>query len=76
MTQFPVNCNIATTCHKLQGKTFQKLVINSLNYGTKNWIYVVLSRLTTFNGLIILNQIFDENKKIHVILCYSDGKNK
>ena len=62
MTQFPVNCNIATTCHKLQGKTLQKLVINSLNYGTKNWIYVVFSRLTKLNGLI-LNQMLDENKK-------------
>ena len=61
MTQFPVNCNRATTCHKLQGKTLQKLVINSFNYSTKNWIYVVLSRLTTLKGLI-LNVHLDENK--------------
>ena len=56
-----MNSNIATTCHKLQGKTLDNLVINSWNYRLKNWVYVVLSRVRTLNGLV-LNQKLDKTK--------------
>ena len=44
--QFPVNANIATTCHKLQGMTKKIIVITEWEKH-KNWVYVVLSRVTT-----------------------------
>ena len=59
MQQFPLNSNIATTCHKLQGKTLQKLVINSFDYSKKNWVYVVLSRITSLRGLVLLEMLDD-----------------
>ena len=59
--QLSVNSNIATTGHKLQGKTLSNLVINSWNYCVQNWVYVVLSRVKTLSG-IVLNQKLDENK--------------
>ena len=58
--QLPMNSNIATTCHKLQGKTLENLVINSWNYTTPNWVYVVLSRVTTLRE-IVLNKKLDKN---------------
>ena len=51
--QFRLNCNIATTVHKLQGVSTDKLVIYSWNYKCANWIYVVLSRVKTLKGLVL-----------------------
>ena len=65
--QFPMNSNIATTCHKLQGKTLDNLVINSWNYRVENWVYVVLSRVSTLNGIVI-NEKLDKNKNLDVTL--------
>ena len=39
VTQFGVNDNIATTCHKLQGVSLDSLVVYSFNYGLLNWVY-------------------------------------
>jgi hypothetical protein len=44
LTQFPVVVNYATTCHKLQGKYLDKLLIAEWSRA-KNWAYVVLSRV-------------------------------
>ena len=52
MTQFGVIDNIATTGHKLQGVSMDNLVVNSWNYSTPNWVYVVLSRVRTLAGLV------------------------
>ncbi len=49
-TQFPILLDLATTGHKLQGMTKKHLIISSFNYGTANWIYVVLSRVTSIKG--------------------------
>ena len=57
ITQFPVNNDLATTGHKLQGMTKQKLIVSQLNYSTPNWVYVVLSRVTSLNGLFLLQPI-------------------
>ena len=59
MQQFPFNSNIATTCHKLQGKTLKRLIINSFDYSKKNWVYVVLSRITSLQGLVLLEKLDD-----------------
>ena len=58
--QFPVNDNTATTGHKLQGVTLDELVVTRWDYGVPNWVYVVISRLTTSDGLIILELLDDD----------------
>ena len=65
VTQLPVNCNIATTGHKLQGMSKDTLIINSWGYGFENWVYVVLSRVRTRAGLI-LNAKLDLYRKCKV----------
>ena len=65
VTQLPVNCNIATTGHKLQGMSKDSLIINSWGYGFENWVYVVLLRVRTRAGLII-NAKLDLRKKFKV----------
>ena len=65
MTQLPVNCNIATTGHKLQGMSKDALIVNSWGYGFENWVYVVLSRVRTRSGLF-LNKKLDLKKKFKV----------
>jgi hypothetical protein len=57
IVQFPINNDLATTSHKLQGMTKKYLIVASLNYSTANWIYVVLSRVTTLNGLFLLQPL-------------------
>jgi hypothetical protein len=59
MHQFPVNSNIATTGHKLQGMSKDILIVSE--WGTfPNWIYVVLSRVRKLAGLFILKKINSE----------------
>ena len=53
MTQFGVFDNIATTGHKLQGVSMDKLVVNRWNYSCPNWVYVVLSRVRKLAGLVL-----------------------
>ena len=60
-TQFPINSNIATTGHKLQGMSKDALIVNSWNYSFANWIYVVLSRVRTLSGLYLCSPL-DMNK--------------
>ena len=57
----PMNSNISTTGHKLQGTTLKSLVVNSWTFNVKHWAYVVLSRVRTLNSLV-LNAILDENR--------------
>ena len=63
VTQVPVNCNIATTGHKLQGMSKDSLTVNSWGYGFEHWVYVVLSRVQTRSGLI-LNKRVDLKKDL------------
>ena len=53
VTQIPVNSNIATTGHKLQGMTKDVLIVDSWSYSFSNWVYVVLSRVRTLSGLFL-----------------------
>ena len=64
-TQFGINDNIATTCHKLQGVSLDSLVIDTFNYRLENWVYVVLSRVTTRNGLVLCEKL-DINRDFKV----------
>jgi hypothetical protein len=54
---FPVNNDLATTGHKLQGMTINFLIVSSINYNTANWIYVVLSRVTSLDGLLLMQPL-------------------
>ena len=53
VTHLPINCNISTTGHKLQGKTLDHLVVNSFAYGCTHWVYFVLSRVRRLKDLIL-----------------------
>ena len=52
MKQIPINIENARTVHKLQGKTLKYLVVSLWNC-LGNWVYVVLSRVKTLNGLFL-----------------------
>ena len=56
MYQFPVVLNLATTGHKLQGKSMDELVIAQWSR-LRNWAYVVLSRVRTLAGLYLTSPI-------------------
>ena len=51
-TQFPIVINNATTGHKLQGSSVDRLFVHEWLYAT-NWPYVVLSRVRTLDGLYL-----------------------
>ena len=55
--QFGVNANKATTGHKLQGVSLNRMIVRSWAYGVPNWIYVVLSRVRTLQGLFICEKL-------------------
>jgi hypothetical protein len=50
--QFPVNVANARTAHKLQGRSVNNLVVTNWDY-KGNWVYVVLSRCSTLNGIFL-----------------------
>ena len=66
ITQFPVNSNIATTGYILQGQTKTRMIVTSWNCRVKTWIYVVLSRVRTLDGLLFVNKLDDNLKKYQV----------
>jgi hypothetical protein len=57
ITQFPLNSNDATTGHKLQGMSISQLIVQSWCYRTPNWIYTVLSRVRSFDGLFLVEPL-------------------
>eukprot|EP00985_Skeletonema_marinoi_P012782 scaffold6259_cov75-Skeletonema_marinoi.AAC.10 len=57
ITQIPVNSNIATTGHKLQGISKNTLIVNNWDYKFVNWVYVVLSRVRTCKGLFLMRPL-------------------
>ena len=60
--QFPIISNTATTGHKLQGSTLKCLLVSELYYRS-NWIYVVLSRLRTLDGLYLREKLSEDLTK-------------
>ena len=63
--QFGVNSNKATTGHKLQGVSLNRMVVRSWNHRTLHWIYVVLSTVKSMEGLLI-HQKFNDTKEFVV----------
>ena len=56
LAQLPINMNDATTGHKLQGMSKDKLIIVSWSF-IPNWKYVVFSRVRTLKGLFLLRPL-------------------
>ena len=54
--QFAVNLSLATTGHKLQGMTKDVLILSEISL-VPNWLYVVLSRVTSLQGLFLLTPL-------------------
>ncbi len=52
MMQIPVNLNDATTAHKLQGVIKKYPIVHIWTY-TYGWVYTVLSRVQTQDGLFL-----------------------
>jgi hypothetical protein len=75
VTQIPVNSNIATTGHKLQGMTKDGLVVNEWDYRCANWVYVVLSRVRTRKGLFLTKPL-DLNRDFNVPQSLIDFENR
>jgi hypothetical protein len=44
---------LAITGHKLQGMILDIMVLSEINLSA-NWLYVMLSRVTTINGLFLM----------------------
>lgn len=55
--QLPLIMNDATTGHKLQGMSKDKLVVVDWDFKNANWVYVVLSRVRTRDGLYLLKPL-------------------
>ena len=56
VSQFPVKLNYAWTCHKLQGKTEDRVTLACTNK-TLNWNYTALSRIRSLNVLFVLKGV-------------------
>ena len=59
LNQFPFVRNTATTGHKLQGKTVEAILAYAFRYSV-NWPYVVMSRVTTMDGLYLRKRLSDD----------------
>ena len=56
ITQMPINASDTITGHNLQGLTKDNLIVYAWNKSTI-WIYVVLSRVRTLNGLFLMKKL-------------------
>ena len=58
--QLPVNCNNATTAHKLQGASKRNVIVHNWVY-SHGWVYTVLSRVRTRQGLYLEKKLQYKN---------------
>ena len=63
--QLPVVSNTATTGHKLQGSGVDNLFVSEW-FNEASWIYVILSRVKTRNGLFLREEL-KPNIPIHKV---------
>jgi hypothetical protein len=74
--QFLISNDLATTDHKLHGMTKKYLIVSQLNYSTPYWIYVVLSRVTSLDGLFLLQPIKEDYNPQPSKLLKKEWKNQ
>jgi hypothetical protein len=65
INQLPVVSNTATTGHKLQGSGVDSLFVSEWK-NEASWIYVILSRVKTRNGLFLREEL-KPDIKLHAI---------
>jgi len=58
-TQLPIIVNNAITVHKLQGSGVDILLVHNWSF-VQNWIYVMLSRVRTREGLFARKKLDDD----------------
>jgi hypothetical protein len=63
--QVPLIVNNASTGHKLQGTSVDSLFVHSWSYVT-NWVYVMLSRVRTLEGLYCRKPVSEDLRKYAV----------
>lgn len=61
--QFPIRLAWAVTIHKSQGLTFDKAIIDAEQSFAPGQVYVALSRVKTFDGLILHSNITENSVK-------------
>jgi hypothetical protein len=66
MAQFPLVPAYSMTGHKVQGQTMNNILIADLdnNFISMNWLYTVLSRSTTLDGVFLSSKITDLKAKV------------
>ena len=55
--QLPIILNDATTGHKLQGMSKDQVIVQAWDYRNYGWLYTVLSRVRTLNGLYLCERL-------------------
>ena len=63
-TQMPLRAAWALTVHKSQGATYEKVVFDPRNIFDNGQTYVALSRVTTIEGLTLLNELEPRHIKV------------
>jgi PIF1-like helicase len=69
--QLPILLNSATTGHKLQGAGVDTLFVHNWSY-SPNWVYVMLSRVTSMRGLYARNLLSTDLSKYAIKSSYSN----
>ena len=57
VTQFAVNVNLAATVHSMEGMTKDIVIVADESKKSPWWLYVILSRVTSLNGLFLLKPV-------------------
>ncbi|KAI9555071.1 hypothetical protein GHT06_017586 [Daphnia sinensis] len=65
--QFPCANGLIMTGHKVQGLTTDTIVLGDISkrhqYGSSGWLYVILSRVRTLQGLTTLTRLTEDSSK-------------